>query len=114
MNHPNHTGELQRRLQALDPQQVQREVLLRRIVQPNQNCEYGRKHRFAGVGTVADFQERVRLCRYEDMRPDIERMVQGEPGVLVSEPVRRFLNLLGHGSPGPSRGHSRLLDYQFF
>src|SRR6266576_1540346 len=90
MNHPNHTGELQRRLQALDPQQVQREVLIRRIVQPNQNCEYGRKHRFAGVGTVADFQERVRLCRYEDMRPDIERMVQGEPGVLVSEPVRRF------------------------
>jgi GH3 auxin-responsive promoter len=90
MNHTSHAGELQNRLQALDPQHVQRQVLLQRIVQPNQNCEYGRKHGFVGVRTVEDFQERVGLCRYEDIRPDIERMVHGEPSVLVSEPVRRF------------------------
>ena len=89
MNHTNHLGELQHRLRALDPQRVQREALLR-IVKPNEHCEYGRRHRFAGIGTVAEFQERVPVCRYEDLRPNIERMVQGEPGVLVSEPVRRF------------------------
>ena len=90
MNSTNHIGELQHRLRLLDPQHVQREVLLRRIVQPNQNCEYGRKCGFAGVETVADFRERVGLCRYEDLRPDIERMLHGESEVLVSEPVRRF------------------------
>jgi GH3 auxin-responsive promoter len=89
MKNVNHLGEVQHRISAFDPQRVQREALLR-IVKPNEHCEYGRKHRFAGIGTVAEFQARVPVCRYEDLRPNIERMVQGEPGVLVSEPVRRF------------------------
>lgn len=90
MKHDNHTGELQRRLRSLDPESVQREVLRRRIVQPNERCEFGRKHGFSAIHSVPDFQQAVGLSRYEDLRHDIERMVLGEPGVLVSEPVRRF------------------------
>jgi hypothetical protein len=90
MKHNNHTSELQHRLRSLDPESVQREVLRRRIVQPNESCEFGRKHGFSAINSVPDFQQAVGLCRYEDLRDDIERMVLGEPGVLVSEPVRRF------------------------
>jgi len=89
MKNDNHTGELHRRPLSLDPESVQREVLLR-IVRRNEDCEYGRKYGFSAIRSVNDFQQAVELCRYEDLRYDIERMVCGEPGVLVSEPVRRF------------------------
>jgi hypothetical protein len=90
MNRNYHTGELQRRLQSLDPESAQLEVLLRRVVRPNESCNYGRRHSFAAIHSVRDFQQAVPLCCYDNLRPDIERMVAGEPSVLVSEPVRRF------------------------
>jgi hypothetical protein len=90
MKHNNHNGDVQLLLGSLDPESAQRETLLRRIIRPNESCETGRKHKFSTIRSVPDFQQAVELCRYEDLRHDIERMVLGEPGVLVSEPVRRF------------------------
>ena len=90
MNGNHHTGKLDPRLRSLDPESAQSDVLLRRIVRPNEGCEFGRKHSFSGIRSESDFRQLVPLCRYEDLRHDIERMVEGEPGVLVSESVRRF------------------------
>ncbi|HYH00980.1 MAG TPA: GH3 auxin-responsive promoter family protein [Terriglobales bacterium] len=75
---------------CLDSAAVQRDVLLRRVVWPNAQCEYGRKHDFGRIKSVQDFQQAVPLQRYDDFRPAIERMAHGESGVLVCEPVRRF------------------------
>ena len=83
-------NELRARLGSADPASAQREALLRRIVRPNEGCEFGRRHGFAAIHSVSDFQAAVRVSRYEDFRQDIQRMVHGEAGVLVSEPVRRF------------------------
>jgi len=69
---------------------AQREVLLQRIVPANTGCDFGRRHGFSSIRSVSDFQRAVSICDYEDLRGDIERMAQGEPGVLTSEPVRRF------------------------
>jgi len=85
-------------LRSLDVESAQREVLLRRIVHPNIDCEYGRDHSFCSIRTVADFRQSVAVCDYEELRNDIERMMNGEPGVLVSEPVRRFFITSGSTS----------------
>jgi hypothetical protein len=98
LNHSVQAMQLQRRLRCLDPVAAQRDVLLRRIVHPNVDCEYGRDHGFASIRTVEDFRSSVEVCRYEDLRHDIERMMYGEPGVLVSEPVRRFFITSGSTS----------------
>jgi len=83
-------SDLRAKLQAADPESAQREALLRRVVRPNENCEFGRNHGFPAIQSVADFQAAVKVHRYEDFRHDIDRMVHGEAGVLVAEPVRRF------------------------
>ncbi len=77
---------------------LQSEVLLGRIIRPNTTCEYGRKHSFASLASVSDFQKAIPVRPYEAFRPAIERMTRGEQGVLVSEPVRRFFITSGSTS----------------
>jgi hypothetical protein len=72
-----------------DSRTAQHEVL-RRLVETNASCEFGRRHGFEAIRSISDFQRAVPVCGYEDLRGDIERMAQGEAGVLTSEPVRRF------------------------
>jgi hypothetical protein len=55
----------QRRLAAQDPIRAQ-ELVLRGLVASAANTVFGRAHGFAGIRTVADFQSRVPLRRYED------------------------------------------------
>ncbi len=83
--------EVRRFLATLcDPESVQQEHLLERIIRPNCDCEYGRKHNFSSIRSSRDFQRVVPICQYEDLRKEIERMALGEQGILTSEPVRRF------------------------
>jgi hypothetical protein len=72
------------------PEAIQEDVLLRRIVQPNQGSEYGRRHGFSSIASARDYQRAVPIVRYADISADIDRTTQGEAGVLVTEPVRRF------------------------
>ncbi len=72
------------------PGAAQRECLLKRIVNPNRDGEYGRKFGFVGIRSVAEFRSSVPIIRYDDIRSDIERIAHGEQGVLTNEPVRRF------------------------
>jgi hypothetical protein len=82
-------------LDRLDsPDQVQ-EQCLHRIVRANQDCEYGRQHRFHEIRTIRDYQRTVPIVTYADLEPSITRMARGEPGVLTHEPVRRFFATSG-------------------
>jgi hypothetical protein len=73
-----------------DCESAQRELLMKRLIAPNQNCEFGRKSGFSRIRSVSDFQRAVPVSDYEDLRGSIERMTNGESAVLTSEPVRRF------------------------
>jgi len=64
--------------------------LLEHVIAPNLSCEFGRRHGFASIRTISDYQHAVPVHRYDDFRADIGRMLHGESGVLVSEPVRHF------------------------
>lgn len=57
------------RLRRLDPVATQAR-LLRRLVARAADTKFGREHRFADIRSVADFQARVPLRRYEDFWRD--------------------------------------------
>jgi len=43
---------------------------------------FGKTHQFAGIKTYEDFKKNVPVYDYEDLRPYIDRIVQGESNVL--------------------------------
>lgn len=55
-----------RRLAAEDPVAMQREQL-HRLLAKAKNTKFGHAHRFAHIHRVEDYQERVRIRRYEDL-----------------------------------------------
>jgi hypothetical protein len=83
--------DLEEFLAGLDrPEAVQASVLLEKILRPNQDSEYGRRHGFASIATPRDYQRALPIVRYGDISDEIDRTAAGENGVLVTEPVRRF------------------------
>lgn len=84
------------------PQQVQSELLLRRIIEPNIDCELGRKVGFDRIASVQDFQRAMPVAKYDAFAPMIDRIVQdGEQGLLTTAPVKRFF--LTSGSTAKSK-----------
>jgi len=73
-------------LSARDVEATQRR-LLRALLRRNAKTEFGRKHGFDSIRSVAEFQSRVPLTRYEDYQPWIERIGEGRPRVLTADPV---------------------------
>src|SRR4051812_37528028 len=92
------TRRFQGALQRPGPTQ---ERLLSNLLRANAECEYGRRHGFAQIGSVREFQERVPVVRYEDIEPEIEAIKGGRKGVLTAEPVL-MLEKSG-GSSGPAK-----------
>lgn len=85
------TPALQNVLQSLgDCKTTQRELLLRRLLAPNQSSEFGKNAGFASIRSISDYQHAVPVRDYEGFRGAIARMAQGQANVLTSEPVRRF------------------------
>lgn len=72
------------------PEALQKACLFERILSPNREAEYGRRYGFATLQTIRDYQRAVPIVRYADIESEIERTVNGEGSVLVTEPVRRF------------------------
>src|SRR4051812_7645692 len=64
--------------------------VLRAIVRTNEKCNFGVRHGFAAIGSVADFRRHVPIANYDTYRPAIDRMAAGEPDVLTCERVELF------------------------
>ncbi|WPB75339.1 GH3 auxin-responsive promoter family protein [Archangium violaceum] len=58
---------------------------LRAILHHNRDTEVGRRHGFATLRTVEDYQRALPLITYEPMRPAMERMARGEQNILTAE-----------------------------
>ncbi|WP_066633530.1 GH3 auxin-responsive promoter family protein [Desulfolucanica intricata] len=77
------------------------EAVLKEILKLNVDSEYGRKYQFSSIISPADYKEKVPLTTYEDYRPYIERMANGEKNILTSLPVIYFG--LSSGTTGKSK-----------
>jgi len=77
-----------------NPFDAQREVL-QDIVTSAQYTEFGRKHNFSNLFNVRDFKSAVPIHEYNDLKPYIERTMQGEQNIVWGTPVYWFAKSSG-------------------
>lgn len=77
-----------------NPVDAQREVL-QDLVTAAQYTELGRRYHFDRLFSVKSFKEAVPIHEYEDLKPYIERIMQGEQGLLWNTPIYWFAKSSG-------------------
>ena len=65
-------------------------ALLMRILDDNKDTEYGKQYGFADIRTVEDFQKKVPVIVYDDIKPLIRRMEDGEKNILTAYECNHF------------------------
>jgi len=78
----------------MNPVAAQREVL-QDLVTSAQYTEFGRRYRFSELFTVKAFKQAVPIQEYDDIRPWVERVMQGEQQVLWNTPIHWFAKSSG-------------------
>jgi GH3 auxin-responsive promoter len=77
-----------------NPLDAQREVL-QELVTSAQYTEFGRKYNFSNLFNVRDFKAAVPIHEYEDMKPYIQRIMNGEQNILWNTPIYWFAKSSG-------------------
>ena len=88
---------------AANPEATQRSVL-RRLLSAGENTAFGRSHGFSADMTYEAYTAALRPSAYEDFRPLVMRMVQGEKDVLWPGRCTSFAQ-----SSGTSDGKSKYI-----
>jgi hypothetical protein len=76
------------------PVAAQREVL-QDLVTSAQYTEFGRKYDFSSLYTVRDFKKAVPIHEYDDLKPYITRIMEGEQNLLWNTPINWFAKSSG-------------------
>jgi GH3 auxin-responsive promoter len=77
-----------------NPVDAQREVL-QELVTSAQYTEFGRKYNFSQLFTIKTFKQTVPIHEYEDLKPYIQRIMDGEQNLLWNTPVYWFAKSSG-------------------
>ncbi len=77
-----------------NPLDAQREVL-QDLVTSAQYTEFGRKYNFSDLFNVRDFKAAVPIHDYNDLKPYIERIMNGEQNILWNTPIYWFAKSSG-------------------
>lgn len=77
-----------------NPAAAQREVL-QDLVTTAQYTQFGQQYNFGKLFNLRDFKNTVPVHEYDDIKPFIERMMQGEENVLWPTPVTWFAKSSG-------------------
>jgi hypothetical protein len=80
--------------QTFNSLDAQREVL-QDLVTSAQYTEFGRKYNFSGLFNVKAFKEAVPIHEYDDIKPYIERIMEGEQNILWNTPIYWFAKSSG-------------------
>lgn len=70
-------------------------VLWQDLLAAGQYTEFGRLHNFSQIQSLADYKKNVPIQEYENLKPYIERMMNGEENVLWNTPVQWFAKSSG-------------------
>lgn len=76
------------------PVVAQRDVL-QHLVTDAQYTEYGKKYNFSRLFNLKEFKKRVPIQEYDQLKPYILRMMNGEENILCSTPVHWFAKSSG-------------------
>lgn len=95
-----------------DPERAQRQIL-RDLLTRNRGCAFGKQYGFEGIRNAREFQESVPIASYDDLLPWIERIKNGEPDILTTEPVLAFEKSSGSVSASKYIPYTPSLRSQF-
>ncbi|GAG59422.1 unnamed protein product, partial [marine sediment metagenome] len=77
-----------------DPLQTQKD-LMRMLIDKNAGTEYGRRYGFSSIRSFDDFQKQVPVVTYDDIREDMQRVLNGDPNILTAEAPVLFAQTSG-------------------
>ncbi len=77
-----------------DPPAAQEECLLK-ILKRCKGTVFGKRHGFADIKTIEEYQRRVPVSTYEDMEPYIARCMKGEQNILFPDRIMYFVQSSG-------------------
>jgi hypothetical protein len=78
----------------LYPYNVQEDTLFKHL-QKAKKTEWGNKYDFESISTIEEFQERVPLQTYDDIKPYIQKLRDGESNILWPGEVKWFAKSSG-------------------
>lgn len=76
------------------PLEVQEEIF-KKLISTARNTEFGETYGFSDIGSVRAYKERVPLHTYEQLFPDIERIMKGEQNILWPTDIKWFAKSSG-------------------
>ncbi len=76
------------------PHEIQNEILFS-LVQNAKNTQWGKEHNFKNITTHAEFQRSMPLQTYNDIKPYVDRLRNGEKDLLWPGEVRWFAKSSG-------------------
>lgn len=65
------------------------------LLAAGQYTEFGRHHHFSSIQSLKEYKQRVPIMGYDDLKPFIDRMMQGEENVLWNTPINWFAKSSG-------------------
>lgn len=77
-----------------NPIASQREVL-QDLVTSAQYTEFGRKYNFSSLFSTRDFKKEIPIHEYDDLKPYIQRMMNGEENILWNTPIQWYAKSSG-------------------
>ncbi|MBS1606918.1 MAG: GH3 auxin-responsive promoter family protein [Bacteroidetes bacterium] len=77
-----------------NPIAVQREVL-QHLVTSAQYTEFGRKYNFSKIFSIREYKNAVPIHEYDDLKPYIQRIMNGEQNILWNTPINWFAKSSG-------------------
>ncbi len=96
---PAFKGFIKLRQSAIDnfmhnPIDTQQQVF-NHLIGSAQFTEYGKKHDFEHIDSIADFQKKVPINDYESLKPYIQRIFEGNQNILWPSPITWFAKSSG-------------------
>lgn len=88
-------GSLRSLRKSSEAPMEENEALLKKILKTNKNTEYGKLHNFADIHSIEDFRKNVPISGYEDFAPYIERVKNGENGLLTASKILGYSRTSG-------------------
>ena len=78
----------------LNPESTQT-MLFNNLVHSGQFTEFGKKYDFQHIDSVREFKKNVPVNEYEDLKPYIQKMMEGNQNILWNSPVTWFAKSSG-------------------
>jgi hypothetical protein len=84
---------------AVHARKFQHAALLSKIAR-NKDSDFGRDHDFAGIRSVADYRARVPVRSYDEHRPYISKVLQGDETALFAPGTKVLMFAMTSGTTG--------------